>query len=108
MSLNRSEQTLYDYIKAHPEERQHLQQKVRSISSGPESVERAVARIDAELWRYFEERSGVVPTLRADARAFGTGRISMKNLAEYLVRIWTDPKPKAPAAGAVADGPPGK
>lgn len=95
MSLNRIEQTLYDYIKAHPEERHHLQQKVRSISSGPESVERAVARIDAELWRYFEERSGVVPALRA----FGTGRISMKNLAEYLVRIWTDPKPKAPAAG---------
>jgi hypothetical protein len=52
MSLNRSEQTLYDYIRSHAEERQYVQDKVRAISAESQAAEKAVARIDLELWRY--------------------------------------------------------
>ena len=103
MSLNRSEQILYDYAGRHPEERQYLQDKVQSISAGSVSAEGAVSRIDAELWRYYEERSSVVPEFRDAAPSSGPRRISMKNLAEHLVRLWTDPKPrKSPPAGGDA------
>ncbi|HEY5080173.1 MAG TPA: hypothetical protein VII43_10005 [Opitutaceae bacterium] len=94
MSLNRSEQGLFDYINRHPEERQYIQDKVRAISAASASAEAAVGRIDSELWRYFEERSSVVPEFREAARVYGLRRTSMKNLAEYLVRIWTEPRPK--------------
>jgi hypothetical protein len=93
MSLNRIEQSLFDYIKRHPEERQYIQEKVRSISAAAAGAEGAVARIDSELWRYYEERSSQVPEFRETARAYGPGRTSMKNLAEHLVRIWTEPRP---------------
>jgi len=61
-------------------------------------VHGAVARIDAELWRYYEERSAVAPAFVAAVRAYGLKRTSMKNLAELLVRLWTEPKPRNPAA----------
>jgi hypothetical protein len=104
MSLNRSEQSLFDYIKRHPEERQYIHDKVRTICGGPGGTEEAVARIDSELWRYYEERSAVVPSFRDAARAFGLRRTSMKNLAEHLVRIWTEPKPRKPAQTGDAPG----
>jgi hypothetical protein len=94
MSLNRSEQGLFDYIKRHPEERQYIRDKVQSVSAASAGAEGAVARIDAELWRYLEERSSVVPEFRDAAREFGLRRTSMKNLAEHLVRIWTEPRPR--------------
>lgn len=104
MSLNRSEQALYDYIKGHPEERQHFQDKVRAIVAGSAEAPTAVARIDSELWRYYEERSAVAPDFREAAGTLGPKRTSMKNLAEFLVRLWTDPKPKKPApAGPEAE-----
>jgi hypothetical protein len=93
MSLNRCEQTAFDYMKRQPDERQYLQDKVRAIVAGSVEIPNAVARIDSELWRYYEERSAIVP---AFSHALGTGgprRTSMKNLAELLVRLWTDPKP---------------
>jgi hypothetical protein len=92
MSLNRFEQALHDYIKCHPEERQYIHEKVRMIVTGYDEAPKAVARIDSELWRYYEERSAVVPAFREAARAYGLRRTSMKNLAEYLIRLWSEPK----------------
>lgn len=100
MSLNRSEQTLHDYIKRHPEERQYIHDKVRTLASTAADAAGAVARIDSELWRYYEERSAVVPLFKEAARVLGLRRTSMKNLAELLVRLWVEPKPKAPGAAA--------
>jgi hypothetical protein len=97
MSLNRSEQSLYDYINRHREERQYIHDKVQSIAAASVSAEGAVGRIDSELWRYYEERSSVVPEFREAARTYGLRRTSMKNLAEYLMRIWTEPKPRKTA-----------
>ena len=102
MSLNRSEQLLHDYVQQHREERQFWQNKVRVIVTASADIPSAVARLDGELWRYFEERSSVVPVFVSAARSCGTKRISMKNLAEYLVRLWTEPRPRKPAAGAQA------
>lgn len=94
MSLNRSEQMLYDYVQGKKEERQHLQNKVQAIVSQYQDAHDAAMRIDAELWRYFLERSEVAQPFMDAARAHGTGRTSMKNLAEHLVRVWTEPPPK--------------
>jgi hypothetical protein len=97
MSLNRCEQTVFDYVKTHPEERHYLQDKVHSFVSQSSDIPSAVARIDYELRRYFEERSAVVSSFR---EASGTGpvsRTSMKNLAELWVRLWTEPKPRSSA-----------
>jgi hypothetical protein len=98
MSLNRSEQMLYDYVQGQREERQHLQNKVRGIVAESVEIPSAVARIDAELWRYYLERSEVTPIFITAARSYGLKRTSMKNLAEYLVRIWTEPRPRKPSA----------
>jgi hypothetical protein len=100
MSLNRSEQLLYDYVQHHPDERHYWQTKVQTIVAGSGELPLAVARLDSELWRYHEERSAVVPAFAAASRALGGKRISMKNLAEHLVRLWTEPKPKKPAPSA--------
>jgi hypothetical protein len=96
MSLNRYEQTLYDYVKGHADERQHWQHKVRAILADSAEIPGAVARIDSELWRYYEERSSVVPAFGGTERAAGLRRTSMKNLAELLIRLWTEPKPRKP------------
>jgi len=96
VSLNLFEQTVYDYVKGHAEERQYWQHKVRAILADSIETPAAVARIASELWRYYEERSAVVPTLGGTGRAPGAGRISMKNLAELLVRLWAEPRPGKP------------
>jgi hypothetical protein len=92
MSLNRCEQVAFDYVKTHPGERQYMQDKVQAIVLGSPEIAKAVTRMDSELWRYYEERSGIVPAFR---EALGPGaprKTSMKNLAELLIRLWADPK----------------
>ena len=94
MSLNRCEQTLFDYVRGHSEERQYLQHKVRALFSASKEVPNAVARIDSELWRYYEERSAVIPAFNEILGTAGPRRTSMKNLAELLIRLWTEPRPR--------------
>jgi hypothetical protein len=94
VSLNRCEQTLFDYVKSHSDERQYLQDKVRRLVSASPEVSTAVARIDSELWRYYEERRAVIPAFNQVLGNAGPRRTSMKNLAEFLVRQWTETKTK--------------
>jgi len=88
---------LFDYVQGQNEERHYWQNKVRSIVAGAAEIPRAVDRLDSELWRYYLERSEVAPAFGAAARAYGPKRISMKNLAELFVRLWTEPRPKKTA-----------
>jgi hypothetical protein len=97
MSLNRIEQALFDYIRSHPEERQYFQDKVRAIVAASDDAHRAAARIDTELRRYCEERRSAVPSFLGGELPPGPLRTSMRNLAEFLVRQWTEPKPRKPA-----------
>lgn len=95
MSLNRYEQALFDYWERNADERRHWQGRVAEtarIGGQPGEVARVLER---ELWAHLTERSPHVPTLRGMA----TNRISLLNLAEYLIRLWGPvPKPKKATA----------
>jgi len=103
MSLNRSEQRVFDYLQSHPEERQFWQGKLRAAGKGNEDQHVIIMRLAEDLWRYYEERSAVASPFKEAAQTEGVQRTSMKNLAELLLRLWTEPKPrKNPAAGSPA------
>ena len=94
MSLNRTEQRVFDYLQGHPEERQFWQTKVQSIAAALVDPHVAAHRLESELWHYYKERSAVVPAFRDAVAREGRGRTSMKNLAEHLLRLWVTPRPK--------------
>ena len=94
MSLNRSEQRIFDYLQRHPDERQFWQGKFQRLSKEVADEHLVAERLEPELWRYYLERSSVVPALREAASHESRARISMKNLAELLQRLWVEPRPK--------------
>ena len=94
MSLNRCEQRVFDYFQNHQGERQFWQEKVQTTCRLAADTHAAAARLDGELWRYYIERSAVAEPFKEAARLEGLQRTSMKNLAELLLRLWTEPKPK--------------
>jgi hypothetical protein len=94
MSLNRCEQRVFDYWERHRDERQFWQEKVRAAAKLTPDPHGAATRLEGELWRYYLERSNVVPVFREAAKHEGLQRTSMKNLAELALRLWTEPKPK--------------
>ena len=98
MSLNRTEQRVDDYLKRSKDERQYWISKVQTICRSELEFVKAVARIENELWRYNVERSSVVPEFKEVARREGLARTSMQNLAELMIRLWTEPRPKKRAA----------
>jgi hypothetical protein len=102
MSLNRSEQRVYDYLQTHADERHHWQDKVQKAMATSADEHAAALQLAGELWRYQVERSEVVPVFREAAQREGLQRTSMKNLAEFLIRLWTAPRPRKPLAGRVA------
>ena len=94
MSLNRSEQLVCDYVEANPEERSFWYDKVRDTARVERDDHEAAARLTEALWAYYEERSAVVePFISLEARE-GLRRTSMRNLAEYWLRLWVAPRPK--------------
>ena len=103
MSLNRSEQRVFDYLQRHVGEGQFWREKVRGMARKAEDHHVAATRLEPELWRYYLERSAVAEPFKEAARTEGLARTSMKNLAELLLRLWVEPRPKKKPAGA--DGP---
>jgi hypothetical protein len=97
MSLNPSEQMIFDYVQRHPEERHYWLEKVRNTSGSAINDHAAATSLEPELWRYFQERSAVVSPFREFTQRQGNQRVSMKNLAEYLLRLWVAPRPRKPA-----------
>jgi len=98
MSLNASEQMVFDYVQRHPDERHYWVQKVQNTCAQAIDHHEAARLLDADLWRYFEERSGVASPFKDLAARQGLRKTSMRNLAEYLVRLWVAPKPKKTSA----------
>jgi len=112
VSLNRSEQLVFDYWQESPDERRFWQDKVRASAADSRDDFEAARRLDGELWAYFVERSEVLPRFREVAQSEGrTGKVgnaagtagatdmagtrtSMKNLAELALRLWTEPRKK--------------
>ena len=103
MSLNRYEQTLFDYWERQPDERRHWQAKALAAGRNPTAPGEAARGLERELWAYFVERSEHVPQLRS-LHAGGVQRVSLQNLAELILRLWGPlPKPKAPPRPARED-----
>jgi hypothetical protein len=94
VSLNRSEQITFDYLQGHPEERRHWQDKVQGAVKAAPDEHAAALRLEGDLWAYYVERSGVAEPFRGLAAREGLGRMSMRNLADHLIRLWTAPRPK--------------
>lgn len=101
MSLNRYEQSIFDYWERQPDERRHWQTKVAAVARAAGAPGDLARGLERELWDYYRERTAQVPALRALAPGGGQ-RVSMLNLAEYLLRLWGPPvKPKRPPASPV-------
>jgi hypothetical protein len=94
MSLNRCEQRVFDYLQRHPDERHYWQGKFQRVAKATADDHVAVMQLEPELWRYYEERSAVAAPFKEAAQLEGLRRTSMKNLAELLIRLWTEPRPK--------------
>jgi hypothetical protein len=94
MSLNRSEQRVFDYLQSHQDERHHWQGKFQRLAKDVGDERFAIERLENELWRYYTERSAVASPFKEAAAVEGLQRTSMKNLAELLMRLWTEPRPK--------------
>ena len=100
MSLNRTEQLLHDYLLKHADEGQHWKEKVRAtLSRHSDDLHSAAVALEAELWQYYRERSQVAAPFREHVQREGLQRISLRNLAEYLLRLWTTPRPGRPKPG---------
>ena len=95
MSLNRYEQTIFDYWESQPDERRHWRDKVAAAARGSGQPGELARHLERELWDYFVERSQHVARLR-ELNSGGLRRVSLLNLAEHVIRIWgPPPKPKA-------------
>ena len=97
VSLNRREQQLFEYIGANRDERQFWEYKVRGFDAKLSDRSEAAHLIERELWRYYVERSAVVPQFKQLVEREGLCRVSMRNLAEYLLRVWGAPRAKRPS-----------
>ena len=97
MSLNRYEQTLFDYWQNQPDERRYWQSKIVDATRVAAASGDVARRLERDLWDYFAERSQHVTCLR-ELNTGGLRRVSLLNLAEYLIRLWGPlPKPKRAA-----------
>ena len=93
MSLNRYEQLLFDYLESHPDEKRFWESRVLDVSRNGDRREAQVLELNRILWEYFEERARFETEFEAATSFDGSGKISMLNLSEYLLRMWA-PLPK--------------
>ena len=94
MSLNRSEQMMCDYVDENPEELRYWQDKVKRFAKESRDRHVAATELAEELWAYFKERSEVVPMFREMANSDSELPTSMRNLADYWLRLWAPLPPK--------------
>lgn len=104
MSLNRTEQRMLNYVEANPDELRFWQDRVQRAVIDQRDHQAAATWLADELWRYFEERSAVAKPFTEWARTEGVHRTSMRNLAEYWLRLWVGARPKPSDAETTYDG----
>lgn len=93
MSLNRYEQMLFDYVENRAEEKLFWEARVADVWRREKNSEQGVLDLNAQLWEYFEERSRYESPFREVVQREGAAKISMLNLSEYLLRMWTASTP---------------
>lgn len=96
MSLNRCEESLLHYVRDRPDEHRFWSARVLELDRGEGSAGARVATLERELRAYAVERGRADPAL---LDTFGGGRVSLRNLAEYLLAVWTPPRPPRRRAG---------
>jgi hypothetical protein len=84
-------------LQSHKDERHYWQGKFQRLAKALDDERVAIERLEPELWRYYLERSSVASPFKEMAAIEGIQRTSMKNLAELLMRLWTEPRPKKKA-----------
>ena len=93
---------MFNYWQSQPDELNHWKNKIvlaAKASLGPGQVARSLER---DLWDYFVERSQHVPVFR-DLNAGSVRRVSLLNLAEYVLRLWgPPPKIRKPPSNQVS------
>jgi len=97
MSLNVCEQRVFDYLQGHRDENRFWREKIQAASARATDVHALSGRLEIELWNYYRERSSVVPQFKEAVQRESLRRMSMRNLAELLLRLWADPRPRKPA-----------
>ncbi|HEY4247467.1 MAG TPA: hypothetical protein VGM64_11455 [Lacunisphaera sp.] len=94
MSLNRYEQIIFNYWQTQPDELQFWKTKVVAASRMVAAPGETARDLERELWDYFAERSQHVALFK-ELNIDGVRRISLLNLAEYVLRLWgPPPKPR--------------
>ena len=91
MSLNRYEQTMFNYWQKQPDELSHWKSKVIAVSKVTAPPGEIARSLERDLWDYFVERSQHVPIIRDLSGPGGVRRVSLLNLAEYVLRLWGPP-----------------
>jgi hypothetical protein len=91
VSLNRAEDAVLSYMLAHADEERFWRARVLEIDRAGGALVARSNLLTRELQDYAAERAGSVAALRDLAET----RVSMRNLAEYLLFTWTPPKPAA-------------
>lgn len=96
VSLNRCEDAFLHYLRSQPDEHRFWHARVLEADRQPGPAEARTAELERALRAYAAERA------RSDlglGEELGAGRISLRNLAEFLLRSWPPPRPtKRPAA----------
>jgi hypothetical protein len=93
MSLNRDEQMVYDYLQTRPDERRHWEDVVKREAARAVDPHAAAFVLEGDLWRYYRERAEATEPFRSHVRREGAKRVSLRNLAELLLRLWAPPPP---------------
>jgi len=90
VSLNRCEDAFLHYVRSQADELRFWQGRVLEVDGQPGPLADRTAALERELRAYAAERAR---SDRALAEAFGAGTVSLRNLAEYLLRAWPPPRP---------------
>lgn len=90
MSLNRYEQIIFNYWQTEPDELQFWKTKVIAASAMVAAPGETARDLERELWDYFAERSQHVARFK-ELNMGGIRRVSLLNLAEYVLRLWGPP-----------------
>lgn len=90
MSLNRCEDAFLLYLRDHPDEQRFWQARVLDAARANAPDEQRAADLERALRDYAAERARSNPVLD---ETLGGGRVSLRNLAEYLLRTWPPAKP---------------
>ncbi len=95
---------MLDYVEANPDEKRFWIDRVVKAASDERDTHAAASWLSDELWRYYEERAAVAALFRDWARHEGVHRTSMRNLAEYWLRLWVAPRAKTSSTTTTYDG----